>query len=205
MLALSCAQMLAVAKSMHVLALPTLTRRAATALLRAHLNGAPLPTPAELARVEWRMLAGAMWPAGQPAAYRVSIGTAAIDQIAPTPAALRALRDHCASSSHLLGLSGGEVHVLLADGARPSDVLLAFVHATLLQRELTAHAHAAERPDLVRTTMRDAHECMRGFDGALRAAGWDVESAYHLEEAHARIVFVSDPEPGAEDARAERD
>ena len=185
----------------QVLALPTLTRRAATTLLHAHLSGAPIPTPATLARDEWRSLA--TWNAS---AYQVRIGTANLDEIAPTPAALLALREGCARSSHLLGVSsgarGGEVHALLVDGARPPDVLVAFVHATLVARELS-NADVETRKalskggglELARTTVGEAHRCAARFETALRDAGWDVESACHLEDAHSRIVYVSPDDP----------
>ena len=180
-----------------MLAIPTLTRRAATTLLDAHLRGAPIPTPAALARDEWRSLA--TW---NDSAYRVRLGAANLDEIAPTPAALDALREGCARSSHLLGVrsgaGGGEVHVLLVDGAKAPDVIVAFVHASLVARELS-DADVEPREvrskdgglELARSTIGEAHRCAARFESALRGAGWDVESAYHLEDAHSRIVFVS--------------
>ena len=180
-----------------MLELPTLTRRAATTLLDAHLRGAPIPTPAALARGEWRSLA--TW---NDSAYRVRLGVANLDEIAPTPAALDALCEGCARSSHLLGVRSGaggdEVHVLLVDGAKAPDVIVAFVHASLVARELS-DADVASREarskdgglELARSTIGEAHRCAARFESALRGAGWDVESACHLEDAHSRIVFVS--------------
>ena len=45
--------------------------------------------------------------------------------------------------------------------------------------------------ELARSTIGEAHRCAARFESALRGAGWDVESACHLEDAHSRIVFVS--------------
>ena len=100
-----------------------------------------------------------------------------------------------------------QVRLLLLDGASPDDVLLALLHGALLQREL-GHGRTAEegalaraagdiagegRLELVRRTLDAARVEMGVFGQAVRAAGWDVDSASHAEDEVSRLVFEDHP------------
>ena len=194
---------------MQSLALPTLTPAVGASLLASHLASQPLPTPAEFAAPQRYLTAPLSLVLGG-ARLPFRLGSPALTELARDPPTLLAVRESCAGSSHLLNLSaGGEVLVLLLEGAAPRDVLLAILHAGLVQQRQAqqrqaALASPAASPSgppvghhLVRALLAEARRRLPAFADELERAGWDLDSASRLEELPSRVSF---PGSGASQA-----
>jgi len=211
-LALSLAQLGATHTALRRLALPTLTRAAADALVAAQLQHRALPTPADFASFSqhWlppplrSMLPGAADAAPPP---RVLLGSCPLDSLCGSAADLDRLRSLMGDAKHLIavaesggGAGGGqrggsapasEVRVLMLEGAAEDDVLLALLHGAILFREVAcAGAIAGGGGDaLLSRTLDRARSELRPFVSAARAAGWDLETASNAEDEVSRLVF----------------
>jgi len=116
---------------------------------------------------------------------------AALPDVAPTPAALEALRTALGGERYLLAPAsgqGGGVRVLFFDDAAPADVLRAALHAHLLRgdgadggQEAPAEAVARTRALLDRDGLAD-----RWLEG-LAGAGWKTDALGWAEKG--RVAF----------------
>ena len=192
----TAAQLLAIERAMQALALPTLTPAVGAHLLSAHLDAQRLPTPAQFAQTQRHLTAPLTLARGYEARSLIRLGSPSLLELAPDAAALQAARSSCEGAAHLLRVepaSGrGEVRVLLLEGAAASDVLLALLHAGLVERGVVeapgeAAAYSAEA---VRERLREAQAGAAAFAVELQEAGWDVSSAHKLEEAPSRLALV---------------
>ena len=230
--ALGLLQMHVTALSLRCLALPTLTMPAAEMLLQMHMHGHPLPTPAAFAQASSlgflppspdNLIASARGDeiaassaTSSLSATTVAFGSANLEEVAPTPAALSALRHGTfRRARHLLTVgtpaegdrSVREVRVLFEASASAHDVLLALLHVSLVRNHpsmlngvpLSSKADGDARNDrsthhpadalLVASCLEQAVEGVDTLRDAMALAGWDVEHLLHLEEADARVVF----------------
>ncbi|KAL1530195.1 hypothetical protein AB1Y20_001111 [Prymnesium parvum] len=183
--ALSAAQLLAIERALQHLALPTLTPPAGAALLRAHLDGAPMPSPSQFAATQRHVAAPRGLSAANPLPLR--LGSPSLLELVPDPAALCAARSSCAGARHLLTISAcGEVHGVMLDTASPQDVLLALLHAGLLHEDGVARVDTGR----VRATLLDAQRQLPSFVAQMQQLGWDLSSASKLEAVSSRLTII---------------
>ena len=115
-----------------------------------------------------------------------------------------------------------EIRVLVLDGASPNDILLALLHATIIQRQIARSSGKFVSPPsvdqcphsrvggstgdglgsmdeswmdevtVVAETLQRALREYEPFISSLCAAGWDLETANYVEDEVSRLAF-SDP------------
>lgn len=181
-------QLLAMERSLQNLALPTLTPAAGAVLLHAHLEGDEIPTPKTYAGMHRVLTAPHML--ARSSHLPTQLGSLSLLDLLPSPAALQQARESCEGSNHLLALvHTNEVRVLLLEGATPSDILLALLHAGIAQRELK-FSDRSFAPNSVRDWLQEAQDRLPIFTSQLLQSGWDIDSASKLEDSPSRLIFL---------------
>lgn len=186
----SASQLVAVERSMQSLALSTLTPAAGATLLRAYLRGGALPTPSQFASEGVHVMSLYSLVFGTQLTTR--IGSLSTIEALPDAEALDEARSGCNGARHLLTISSsGAVRVIMHEEASGNDVLLALLHAGLVQDSYDKDPSIGD-PEEVHAKLMEARKRLPSFVGEIRRCGWDMGSASKLEAIPSRLSFIGD-------------